>query len=67
MERESFTDTFDQIKLLIEVDGTNLQFHAAETLFKFLFHTLQHLLIAAHPHQSIDGNTYLTTGKGGVE
>ena len=59
MMREPFTDALHQIQFLVEVDGADLQFHATEALLQFLLHTLQHLLIAAHPHQSVDGNPHL--------
>ena len=67
MERETLTDTFDQVQFLIEVDGTDLQFHTPEPLLQFLLHPLQHLLIAAHPHESVDGNPHLTATEGRVE
>ena len=56
-----------QVHLGIEVDGPNLQFDTAEALLQLLLHALVHLLVAAHPHQSVDGDTLLTPTEGGVE
>ena len=67
MVREPLTDPFHQVELLVEVDGTDLQFHATEALCQLLLQALEHLLVTAHPHQSVDGDAHLTATEGGVE
>ena len=67
MMRETFTYLLYQIKLLLKVDGTNLQLNTTEPKFQFLLHALQHLLVVAHPHQSVDGDTNLTPRESIIE
>ena len=67
MEGEAIPDAFHEIQFLFEVDGTDLQFHTTETFLQFLFHPLEHLVIASHPHESVDGDAFFTTTKGGVK
>ena len=67
MEREPVTYAFDEIELLLEIDGTNLEFHTAETLFQFLFHALEHLVVVAHPHKTVDGDTHLAPRKSRIK
>ena len=67
LSREALTNALHQIKLLLKIDSTHLQFYTAETLFQFLFHATEHLLIRAHPHQSVDGNALFTMSKRCIE
>ena len=67
MEGEALTDALHQLQLLVEVDGANLEFHTAKALFQLLFQSLEHLVVVAHPHQSIDGDAHLATTEGCVE
>ena len=67
MEGESLTDALDQIQLALEVDGSDFQFHTTEALLQLLLHTLQHLLVTAHPHQTVDGNPHLATTERRIE
>ena len=34
---------------------------------QFLFEALEHLIVTAHPHESVDGNTFFAPTEGGVE
>jgi hypothetical protein len=57
------TDITKQFKLLIEVDGPNLQLDAAEPLLKQVLSLLLHPVKASHPDQSVDGNTLLAAAE----
>ncbi len=56
----------DEREFAFEVDGPDLQFDAAETVVHLPFKPLQHLLIVAHPHESVDDDTFLSSAEGGV-
>jgi len=65
--REALANATHQIELTVEVDSPHLQFHTTEALRELILHTAQHLLVAAHPHQSVDGDALLTASEGRVE
>ena len=67
MEGETITNTLDEVEFLIEVDGADFEFDAAEALLQFLLHTTEHLLVIAHPDEAVDGNAYFATREGGIE
>ena len=67
MEGEAVADTTDEVELLFEVDGTDLEFHTTEAFLQFFFEALEHLIVTAHPHESVDGNTFFAPTEGGVE
>jgi len=47
--------------------GPHLQLQAVEALFQLLLQAAEHLVVAAHPYQPIDGDTLLASAEGGVE
>ena len=67
MVAETLADAFDEVKFIVEVDGTDLQFDTTEPLRQLFLHALQHLVVVAHPYEAVDGYAHLTTGKSGVE
>ena len=67
METEALADTAYQLQLLLKVDGTNLEFHATETLLQFLLQALQHLVVVAHPHEAVDGYAHLAARESSIE
>ena len=64
--REPFPDMPYELQLTVEVDGTNLQFHAVEPFLELLLQPFVHLVERPHPHEAVDGNALLTTREGGV-
>ena len=56
----------DEVELLEEVDGANLQFHAVESALQLLLQSGEHLVVGAHPYQSVDGDALLAPCEGRV-
>ena len=56
-----------QVKFAIEFDSTYFQFYAVETSLHFRFQSGKHLVVTAHPYQSVYCNTFLATCKWCVE
>ncbi len=51
---------------LTEFDGANLQLHAVESALQLLLQSGEHLVVGAHPYQSVDGDTLLAPCEGRV-
>ena len=65
--REAAADEAYQVQFFVEADGSYLQFDASESRFHLFFDALQHLVVRAHPHQSVDRDALLASSKGSVE
>ena len=65
--RESAAYMAHKVEFAVEVDGANLQFDASEAGTHLLLQALQHLLVVAHPHQSVDRYACLATSETVVE
>ena len=64
---ESGTNVAYKVKLLVKVDRPNLQFHTSEPGLHFLLQPREHLVIATHPHQAVNGNALLAACERRVE
>ena len=62
----NFSYALDEVELLQEVYGSNLQFHAMESVLQFFFQSGEHLFIGAHPHQSVDRDALFAPCEGSV-
>ena len=56
-----------QVEFAIEFDSTYFQLHAVETSLHFGFQSGKHLVMTAHPYQSVYCNAFLATCKWCVE
>ena len=56
-----------EFEFILKADGTNLEFHAVESLVEFLVEPLGHLFEIAHPYQSVDGDSLFSPAEWGVE
>ena len=61
---KSLANVAHQLQFAVEVDGADFQFYGSESGFDFLLYSAQHLMLGAHPHQSVDGNVLLALNKG---
>ena len=65
--RESAAYMAHKVEFAVEVDGANLQLHTSEAGTHLLLQALQHLLVVAHPHQSVYRYACLATSETVVE
>ena len=56
-----------QVKFAIEFDSTDFQLHTVESCFHFRFQSGKHLVMTAHPYQSVYCYTFLATCEWSVE
>ena len=59
----SVAQTTNQGHFIVKIDGSYLDFHTREALIEFQFQAPTHRVKIAHPHQAVDGNAFLATGK----
>ena len=64
---EGLADVADEVELFFKVDGSDFQFHTAESRPEFLLQPSVHLVESPHPDQSVDGDAFLATSERRIE